>query len=221
MNLNEFIDRVIEDRITAIKDDFLHLEQKENFVGSISGFEKCRGKNSTELLVLLGEAQRATRKAELEHAENYWFARREEGDIEWVCNCVSVALLSKGHYPIITPTILGALKAMEIIGVSSDSVNGRNHIPINLDEQNFLTQLRAIEERDISAGGNSGNWNYVKEKIKIYFKEQESKERGMWGIFYSAWGYDRGDGERRKDYNKEAWMYVQHKLEVYESSAIT
>ena len=34
-------------------------------------------------------------------------------------------------------------------------------------------------------------------------------------LFHEAWGDDRGDGERRSDYDKEAWMYVQAKLEVY------
>ncbi|MDP3934735.1 MAG: hypothetical protein Q8Q46_00710 [Candidatus Giovannonibacteria bacterium] len=34
-------------------------------------------------------------------------------------------------------------------------------------------------------------------------------------IFHAAWGKDRGDGERSSDYNKEAWMYVQAKVELY------
>mgnify|MGYP001574680090 CR=1 FL=1 len=33
--------------------------------------------------------------------------------------------------------------------------------------------------------------------------------------FHAAWGEDRGDGERRSDYNKKAWMYVQEKMELY------
>jgi len=38
----------------------------------------------------------------------------------------------------------------------------------------------------------------------------------FWAIFHSAWGEDRGDmGLKTDKYNKEAWLYVQSKLEKY------
>lgn len=37
----------------------------------------------------------------------------------------------------------------------------------------------------------------------------------FWALFHSAWGEDRGEGSKRPKYNKEAWIYVQSKLEEY------
>ncbi len=38
----------------------------------------------------------------------------------------------------------------------------------------------------------------------------------FWKEFHAAWGTDRGNGEpRRTDYDKEAWMYVQGKMQEY------
>lgn len=42
----------------------------------------------------------------------------------------------------------------------------------------------------------------------------ENKE-SFWQAFHAAWGEDRGNEERRLDYNKAAWMYVQAKMEAY------
>ncbi len=33
--------------------------------------------------------------------------------------------------------------------------------------------------------------------------------------FHAAWGEDRGNEERHKDYDKNAWMYVQSQMEKY------
>lgn len=37
----------------------------------------------------------------------------------------------------------------------------------------------------------------------------------FWRIFHAAWGCDRGDGGRGSGYDKNAWLYVQAKIEVY------
>ena len=117
MNLVEFIERVIGDGINAAKADYPKPDQKEKLKGSISGFEKCRGKNTLELLTLLDEAKIATHKALLEQAKNYWFVRCEEAEIEWVCNCVSALLVNEGFDPIIIPTARSVMKVAEIVGV--------------------------------------------------------------------------------------------------------
>ena len=40
-------------------------------------------------------------------------------------------------------------------------------------------------------------------------------QHNFWEVFHEEWTRDRGDGERRPDYNKNAWMYVQAKMENY------
>lgn len=44
---------------------------------------------------------------------------------------------------------------------------------------------------------------------------EKAIKESFWQAFHVAWGKDRGDGERRSDYNKKAWMYVQAKIEDY------
>lgn len=43
--------------------------------------------------------------------------------------------------------------------------------------------------------------------------EKIEDEKKFWEIFHAGWGDDRGDGERRPDYNKSAWMSVQAKMQ--------
>ena len=117
MDLAQFIERVINDGIEAVRADYKEPRQKQKLEGSILGFERCRRKNHQELMALLREAQEATRKAYIEQVESYWFIRCQELEIEWVCNCVSAVLVHQGLSPIITPTARGALKAAEIVGV--------------------------------------------------------------------------------------------------------
>ncbi len=46
--------------------------------------------------------------------------------------------------------------------------------------------------------------NLVKISKKMFFE-----------VFREAWGDDRGEGERRSDYDKQAWSYVQTKVDNY------
>ena len=39
--------------------------------------------------------------------------------------------------------------------------------------------------------------------------------RRFWEIFLKAWTEDRGEGNRSINYDKQAWIYVQSKLEEY------
>lgn len=45
--------------------------------------------------------------------------------------------------------------------------------------------------------------------------KKPASRKAFWEIFHAAWGEDRGDGERRPDYDKKAWMYMQGKMELY------
>lgn len=119
MDVFEFMERIINDGIAAVKVDYSELKDKEKLDGSISGFEKCRGKNPTELLLLLRNAQKATHDMGLKQGKSYWFVRCEELEIEWVCNCMSVVLLYEGLAPLVNPTARGAMKAAYILGAEN------------------------------------------------------------------------------------------------------
>lgn len=52
-------------------------------------------------------------------------------------------------------------------------------------------------------------------RIQMGRKECSMNKQDFWKEFHAAWGMDRGQAERRPDYNKEAWMHVQAKIELY------
>lgn len=119
MDFAQFIEQVINDGIEAARADYKEQRQKQKLDGSILGFERCRGKNPEELMILLREAEEETRKAYIKQSKDYWFIRCQEAEIEWACNCVSAALVNNGFDPIITPTVRGAMKVADIVGVRS------------------------------------------------------------------------------------------------------
>lgn len=68
MNYNDFLNRIIDDGITAAKRDYENSPDK--LKGAVAGFEACRGKSPPELFELLREAGEATRRAYREQAAN-------------------------------------------------------------------------------------------------------------------------------------------------------
>jgi len=69
----------------------------------------------------------------------------------------------------------------------------------------------------MATGGNEVFWTYVCAKLSDYLDNPEIKFSDFEEAFHGAWSKDRGDGERRPDYNKTAWMYVQGKLATYKN----
>ena len=121
MNYTKFLEQVIDKGIEAAKRDYSRPEQKDKLEGSIKGFEACRGKQPQELLELLVSARKETHKAFVNKVTNYWYIRCQEGEIEWVCNCVSAMAMNQGLLTIIPPTCRAALTVAEIIGVQGES----------------------------------------------------------------------------------------------------
>lgn len=119
MTLEEFLNRVIDDGIAAVKKDYRQPHQKEKRDGSIAGFEACRGKTLLELNELLQASHTSTADAHDRRAKDYWWFRCYELEVEWVCNCVSALLVNQGLPPIIVPTARGMMKAAGIVGVAA------------------------------------------------------------------------------------------------------
>jgi len=113
MDLKDFLDRIIDDGIIAASASY---EDGPKLDGSIHGFEFCRGKEpdtivkewtrSFEMLRLLMDA---------ENLDDYFYWNCYQLELEWVLNCLSVAV----GRPLLShlPTARGALKAAEVLGV--------------------------------------------------------------------------------------------------------
>jgi hypothetical protein len=117
MNLNEFIEKVIEKGIEAAKADYTKPEDSNRLKGSIEGFEACRGKNTIELKQLLIEARKESNSLSFKDnkIEEYWRFNSKAAEIEWVCNCVSAVLVNEGFEPLIPITCNAVLLANKIL----------------------------------------------------------------------------------------------------------
>lgn len=117
-NYATFLARVIDDGIEAARRDYAEPRQANKLRGAVAGFEACRGKSPVALAALLAEARERTMVAYREQADNYWEVRCFEAEVEWTCNVVSAAFHNQGLSVIVPPTMRGALKAAEILGVA-------------------------------------------------------------------------------------------------------
>jgi len=124
MTYEQFLARIIDDGITAARADYMRPEDAARLRGSVDGFEACRGLLPEQLGWLLGIASRETTDRFRAQAPDYWYWRSREAEIEWVCNCVSAALLHEGRWPINTyswpicvwlPTLRGIVKTLEVL----------------------------------------------------------------------------------------------------------
>lgn len=112
--LTRIIDEGIEDAKASYKTD--DLKQR----GAIAGFEACREKQPAALLDLLRKSARRTRDAlmpygSVDPADDYWYHRCFEAEVDWVCNCVSAFLQMIHHPTIVEPTYRGLRKALSIV----------------------------------------------------------------------------------------------------------
>lgn len=121
MSYMQFLTEVINDGIDAARADY--ATKPSWLSGALLGFELCRGKRPTELLLLLNQVRTEVSDAfKNEAAEDpYWKVRCKEAEIEWVCNCVSalrhlpVASPLHVEFYIVQPTARGVLKAHEVL----------------------------------------------------------------------------------------------------------
>lgn len=80
------------------------------------GFEACRNKPPHELAALLQESVK--NRAEHFGQSDYWYFRRYEVQVEWICNIVSVLLAARGNAPLAAhlPTSAAAEQLARLIG---------------------------------------------------------------------------------------------------------
>jgi hypothetical protein len=114
---SEFVTRIIDDGIAAAREDY--ADSPEKLEGAVAGFEACRGLSPLELISVLEYAALETQRAFRDQSPDYWRVRCFELEAEWVCNCVSAALVNSGVGPLRSdfPTARAVRKAAEVLGV--------------------------------------------------------------------------------------------------------
>lgn len=117
MEYNYFLKRAINEGIGAAKADYPWKKNKDKREGSIAGFEACRDKQPLELLELYKEACEYANRAFVEQAEDYWWFRCYQLEVEWICNVVSAVMVNEGKPPILShlPTCRGVMQAASIL----------------------------------------------------------------------------------------------------------
>ena len=128
----QLLDRIIADGIAEVREAYADPKDRHKRDGAIDGFEACRGKSPANLVALLSEADKIAGQIKRDHHEtsfgdatDYWRQRYKVLQIEWVCNVVSVGLVSNGQPPLLghLPTARGAMKYASIVGISTQSVD--------------------------------------------------------------------------------------------------
>lgn len=117
LDLAEFQERVIDRGIQVVKREYPEPCYARLVHGAVMGFEACRGKTPEELKLLFESANLAFVKARNEHDPDLSWYRAYEGEVHWVCNCVSVILMERGQPVILAPTKRGMLGAAGILGL--------------------------------------------------------------------------------------------------------
>lgn len=123
MTYEAFLNRIIDDGIKAAKQDYARPDQASTLEGSIAGFEACRGLYPHQLRELLEDMLDSDHAAAIEgiRGADYWRLVGIHCEVEWVCNCVSAALVGSGLDPIVPITVRGMMKAAEVLGVKENA----------------------------------------------------------------------------------------------------
>jgi hypothetical protein len=118
MTYSKFLEEVINVGIASAKEDYKN-DKPDHLEGSIAGFEACRGKNPNELIEVWKEAAEYMSKAFNARADNYWYFRCYQLEVEWVMNCVSCLLINNGDQPLLShlPTCNAMTLVSKIVGV--------------------------------------------------------------------------------------------------------
>lgn|SRR5512143_172439 len=127
MTYNALLDHIISDGIAEVQQAYADPEDHHKRDGAIEGFEACRGKTPAELVALWqGFERKGLHVNEDTKLKDYWKQRYKALQVEWVCNVVSVGLVSGGHPPLLghLPTARGAMKYAEIVGVVDRRAEG-------------------------------------------------------------------------------------------------
>jgi hypothetical protein len=135
MTYVQLIDRIIAEGLDEVRDTYADPKEHHKRDGAIEGFEACRGQSPQRLVELWREAEQAAHDLMVAHhndssvdadAKAYWKTRYKAGQIEWVCNVVSVGLQQNGQPALLAhlPTARGAMKYAMIVGVTDRSRAG-------------------------------------------------------------------------------------------------
>ena len=117
MTYDDVLTEIIDGGIMGARHDYAKATHRYQLLGSVDGFEACRGKWPQELFSLLKAANERWEKARQDHAEDYFYHRCYAAEVEWVCNCLSVMMVNAGLEPLIPPTARAYLHMAEIVGV--------------------------------------------------------------------------------------------------------
>lgn len=127
MTYQALLDRIISDGIAEVREAYADPDEHHKRDGAIEGFEACVGKTPAELVDLWQSAERrGLHVNEDTKVKDYWKQRYKALQIEWVCNIISVGLVNSGHPPLLghLPTVRGARKYAEIVGLTDRDVEG-------------------------------------------------------------------------------------------------
>jgi hypothetical protein len=121
MNYYDFLNKVIEDGISAAKKTYKD-SKNQKLDGALAAFEACRNKMPEDLIEIYTTALSYCENARKnKDSENYWWFRCYLAEVEWVCNVVSAILRNQGLPPLLPnlPTERGFMKAVQILGAQN------------------------------------------------------------------------------------------------------
>ena len=123
---NHVIDRVVEEGLQELTEGFHTPDNLCKARGRLQGLVDCRGKTSQQILELLEVCHTNTCQLRnqcfgavgeiLEGAplEEFWTSRHREMAVEWVLDVVSVGKFIQGHPTLVTPSLRGMMKFMDL-----------------------------------------------------------------------------------------------------------
>ena len=122
MSYEDFLDRVIAEGIQGAEEDYAGSTPSKILkrTGAVQGFRLCKDCTPEQLKELYGEAGKKVDVAYKAQAQDYWYWRCYQSEIEWVCNVVSAMLTNEGREPLAAhfPTARGMIKASAILSES-------------------------------------------------------------------------------------------------------
>lgn len=116
MRYQDFLTKVVEESTKAASRDYAARTKKAHREGSIAGLKACLDKSPPQLALLLERAERVHKKtiATKTNIGRYWRVRCFFAEVEWVCNVMSVILMTQGMPTIVPPTQRAAKFASEL-----------------------------------------------------------------------------------------------------------
>lgn len=127
-----FLELVITEGISGAERDYANPHNRNHpkmLEGSLKGFEACRGKSPIELKELFNRSLIDMEKARMESPKYYWKYRCFSAEVEWVCNCVSIALVIQNCPPIIPPTARASELVMKMLHSHQSALEDSNTEP--------------------------------------------------------------------------------------------